>query len=246
MDPLELRLKNDTSIDPEKNRPLSGRRLADCLREGADRFGWSDRPTTPAQPARRRLAHRLRRRVIDARALPDEDRGAGADRPRGVRARPVGHDRPRDGHLHDRRAGRGAAAQRRCRPGAGGAGADRFSEGLGRGRLVGIGQYLGRDRHGLPGAARARAGRGGDVVQRPLRRGAAALSARARGDGKLDQGRRHAELQQNSIYTYGATYAEVGVDAYTGEVRLRRMVGVFSCGQDPQRQDGAVAAASAG
>ena len=47
MDPLELRLKNDTAIDPEKNRPLSGRRLADCLREGAERFGWDDRPTTP-------------------------------------------------------------------------------------------------------------------------------------------------------------------------------------------------------
>ena len=59
MDPLELRLKNDTAIDPEKNRPLSGRRLADCLREGAERFGWDERPIDAGQPSRRRLAHRL-------------------------------------------------------------------------------------------------------------------------------------------------------------------------------------------
>jgi xanthine dehydrogenase YagR molybdenum-binding subunit len=35
----------------------------------------------------------------------------------------------------------------------------------------------------------------------------------------------------NSIHTYGAHFAEVGVDADTGEVRLRRMLGVFSAGR---------------
>jgi xanthine dehydrogenase YagR molybdenum-binding subunit len=48
MDPVELRIKNDTDIDPELNLPLSGRRLADCLRDGAQRFGWDQRPMTPA------------------------------------------------------------------------------------------------------------------------------------------------------------------------------------------------------
>jgi xanthine dehydrogenase YagR molybdenum-binding subunit len=33
-----------------------------------------------------------------------------------------------------------------------------------------------------------------------------------------------------SIYAYGAHFAEVGVDADTAEVRLRRMLGVFSAG----------------
>ena len=31
-----------------------------------------------------------------------------------------------------------------------------------------------------------------------------------------------------SIHTYGAQFAEVGVDADTGEIRLRRMLGVFA------------------
>ena len=34
-----------------------------------------------------------------------------------------------------------------------------------------------------------------------------------------------------SIHTYGAHFAEVGVDADTAEIRLRRMLGVFSVGR---------------
>jgi xanthine dehydrogenase YagR molybdenum-binding subunit len=34
-----------------------------------------------------------------------------------------------------------------------------------------------------------------------------------------------------SIHAYGAQFAEVGVDADTGEVRLRRMLGVFAAGR---------------
>src|SRR5205814_2020248 len=48
IDPVALRLKNDTQVDPELGVPLNGRRLADCLREGARRFGWDQRPKRPA------------------------------------------------------------------------------------------------------------------------------------------------------------------------------------------------------
>jgi hypothetical protein len=48
IDPLQLRLINDTDIDPELGVPLNGRRLGDCLREGAKRFGWDQRPPKPA------------------------------------------------------------------------------------------------------------------------------------------------------------------------------------------------------
>ena len=42
MDPVELRVRNDTQVDPEKpDRPFSQRNLVRCLREGAERFGWS-------------------------------------------------------------------------------------------------------------------------------------------------------------------------------------------------------------
>ncbi|WP_116090145.1 aldehyde oxidoreductase molybdenum-binding subunit PaoC [Sphingomonas crusticola] len=49
MDPVEFRIVNDTQVDPEKpNRPYSQRHLIECLRTGADRFGWSRRKAKPA------------------------------------------------------------------------------------------------------------------------------------------------------------------------------------------------------
>lgn len=48
MDPVELRLCNDTDVDPEHpERRFTQRRLANCLREGAKRFGWDQRPAKP-------------------------------------------------------------------------------------------------------------------------------------------------------------------------------------------------------
>ncbi|MGN6250331.1 MAG: xanthine dehydrogenase family protein molybdopterin-binding subunit [Marmoricola sp.] len=44
IDPIELRVRNDPDTDPDTGRPWSSRRLVDCLREGAERFGWADRP----------------------------------------------------------------------------------------------------------------------------------------------------------------------------------------------------------
>ena len=47
-------------------------------------------------------------------------------------------------------------------------------------------------------------------------------------DGEIQPGRTLTEFSQQS---YGAHFAEVGVDADTGEVRLRRMLGVFTAGR---------------
>jgi xanthine dehydrogenase YagR molybdenum-binding subunit len=48
MDPVEFRVVNDTQVDPEKaDRPFSQRKLVECLRIGAERFGWSQRNTRP-------------------------------------------------------------------------------------------------------------------------------------------------------------------------------------------------------
>jgi xanthine dehydrogenase YagR molybdenum-binding subunit len=48
LDPVELRLRNDTQTDPEQQLPFGSRHLAECLREGAARFGWHRRVATPA------------------------------------------------------------------------------------------------------------------------------------------------------------------------------------------------------
>ena len=48
MDPIAFRILNDTKVDPEKpSRPFSQRRLIDCMRTGAVEFGWKDRSATP-------------------------------------------------------------------------------------------------------------------------------------------------------------------------------------------------------
>jgi xanthine dehydrogenase YagR molybdenum-binding subunit len=48
LDPVELRVRNDTQVDPEKpERPFSQRNLVRCLREGAERFGWQRRNAAP-------------------------------------------------------------------------------------------------------------------------------------------------------------------------------------------------------
>lgn len=50
MDPVELRVVNDTQVDPgDPSRPFSQRHLVECLRTGAEKFGWSRRHAKPAQ-----------------------------------------------------------------------------------------------------------------------------------------------------------------------------------------------------
>ncbi len=44
IDPIELRIRNEPEVDPETGKPWSSRHLVECLREGAERFGWADRP----------------------------------------------------------------------------------------------------------------------------------------------------------------------------------------------------------
>jgi xanthine dehydrogenase YagR molybdenum-binding subunit len=51
VDPIELRVRNEPEVDPETGNPWSDRRLVECLRTGAERFGWGGRD--PAPGARR-------------------------------------------------------------------------------------------------------------------------------------------------------------------------------------------------
>jgi xanthine dehydrogenase YagR molybdenum-binding subunit len=46
-DPVALRLANDTATDAVTKRPLSSRRMAECLKRGAERFGWAKRTMAP-------------------------------------------------------------------------------------------------------------------------------------------------------------------------------------------------------
>lgn len=47
IDPVELRLRNISDVDPNTGHPWSSSGLADCLRQGAERFGWDGRDPAP-------------------------------------------------------------------------------------------------------------------------------------------------------------------------------------------------------
>ncbi|QJU56980.1 xanthine dehydrogenase family protein molybdopterin-binding subunit [Sphingomonas sp. AP4-R1] len=50
MDPVQLRIVNDTQVDPAKpDHPFSERHYVECLRTGAEKFGWAKRNPKPGQ-----------------------------------------------------------------------------------------------------------------------------------------------------------------------------------------------------
>ncbi|MTV40932.1 aldehyde oxidoreductase molybdenum-binding subunit PaoC [Duganella radicis] len=50
MDPITFRIINDTTVDPaQRDRKFSTRRFVDCLRLGAQRFGWDKRNPQPGK-----------------------------------------------------------------------------------------------------------------------------------------------------------------------------------------------------
>jgi xanthine dehydrogenase YagR molybdenum-binding subunit len=84
IDPVELRIRNEPDVEPESGVPFSSRNLVACLREGAERFGWIGRDPTPGArsdgrwligtgvasstyPARRRPSQAIARAEPDGR-----------------------------------------------------------------------------------------------------------------------------------------------------------------------------------
>ncbi|WP_139979625.1 xanthine dehydrogenase family protein molybdopterin-binding subunit [Nocardioides litoris] len=47
VDPVDLRVRNEPDRDPETGKPWNDRRLVECLQRGAERFGWAGRPAEP-------------------------------------------------------------------------------------------------------------------------------------------------------------------------------------------------------
>jgi xanthine dehydrogenase YagR molybdenum-binding subunit len=49
MDPIELRIRNEPLQNPEDGTPYSARKLVECMKEGARLFGWDKRSKIPGQ-----------------------------------------------------------------------------------------------------------------------------------------------------------------------------------------------------
>ena len=77
VDPVELRLRNDTDTDPYSGRPFSTRALRECLTKGAARFGWDKRTPEPRSMRDGRYPHRTGRGCSDLHALAMAGKSAG-------------------------------------------------------------------------------------------------------------------------------------------------------------------------
>jgi xanthine dehydrogenase YagR molybdenum-binding subunit len=210
LDPIELRLRNDTEIDPERDRPFSSRHLADALREGAARFGWDKRVAKPASVRDGRwfvglgVASAIRGDTLQSAA---------------ARARIE-----RGGRLTVELAmtdiGTGSytiltqiAAETMDLP------IDRVTVRLGDTRFPPTAGSGGSFGSGTSGAAVL-------AACRKLKAGLASGTAEAVGSVT--------PAEQDGAYShagFGAHFAEVGVDRDTGETRVRRMLGVFAAGR---------------
>ena len=234
VDPVELRVLNEPQLDPEKDVPFSGRRLVECMREGASRFNWSART---AQPGLRRDGNDLIG-IGMAAAIRMHFQGA-------TRAA-VRMDR--DGHVFVRSdmtdIGTGTytilaqvaanalgvplssvavALARSDLPPSGGSGgswgASNTSNAVHRAC-----EALKLKVFGPQGAATAKPC---DLAREVAHRFPGGIE----GEGSIVGMADDPNFKNYSQHTYGASFAEVAVNTVTGEIRLRRMLGVFSAGR---------------
>ncbi|WUI01165.1 xanthine dehydrogenase family protein molybdopterin-binding subunit [Spirillospora sp. NBC_00431] len=231
IDPVELRIRNDTDREPESGLPFSSRNLVACLKEGAERFGWAGRDPAPGvrwegrkligtgvaastYPAYMRPNRAMARAEPDGRftvRIAAADIGTGA---RTTLALIAAETLKAD--LGDVTVELGDSAFPRASVAGGSAGTAgwgtavvRACEAL-RGKLNGAvaGGRGGSSPHTEDGAV-------------PPEGLEASADTTEEVDGR-DEYARHA---------FGAQFAEVEVDADTGEVRVRRMLGVFAAGR---------------
>ncbi|MBA4794065.1 MAG: xanthine dehydrogenase family protein molybdopterin-binding subunit [Phenylobacterium sp.] len=253
LDPVELRLRNEPERDPETGKPFSVRQLARCLTEGAQRFGWDRRNPKPGQVRDGRwlvgmgMAAAIRGNFL----LPAKA---------GVRIDADGTVTLRQGMTDIGTGTYTILAQITAEtlgvpleqvrvelgdsdfppaPGSGGqfgaatAGSAAFAAGMNLRRA--LAELATGDPHSpLYGddPELVTFGSGNIAVANraePLDR----LVARAAPDGVYVEGAitPAADARDYSQHTYGAHFAEVGVDPDTGETRLRRMFGVFAAGR---------------
>lgn len=205
MDPVELRIVNEPGTEPESGLPFSSRHLADCLREGADRFGWAGRDPRPGASRRGRW---LVGTGVAASTYPARRRPSTAE------ARAV------DGGYEVRIAA--ADIGTGARTVLGELAASVLGVDAARVRVV-----LGHS--ALPHAPLAGGSMGtaswGSAV-------AAACEALLKNGehGSADTTRDVANDEKWARHSFGAQFAEVLVDPLTGEIRVPRLLGVFAAG----------------
>ncbi|MDJ0385629.1 xanthine dehydrogenase family protein molybdopterin-binding subunit [Streptomyces sp. G-G2] len=215
IDPIELRLRNEPASEPDSGRPFSSRHLVECLREGADRFGWAEHRTP------RREGPLLRGTGVAAATYPVLISPSTAR----ARAHPDGTYTV---EVNATDIGTGARTVL----------AQVAADALGV-PLASVTALVGHT--GLPAASLAGGSSGTASWGWAVHDACDALAARlARHHGPLPPGGLSASAdttrsaQQKSPYArhaFGAHFADVQVDTVTGEVRVRRLLGVYAAGR---------------
>ncbi|WP_327294812.1 xanthine dehydrogenase family protein molybdopterin-binding subunit [Streptomyces sp. NBC_01197] len=217
IDPIELRARNEPELGPVSGLPFSGRNLHGCFREGARRFGWADRDPRPGLRA-------------DGRWLIGTGTAA-ASFPAGVAPSTAAVTAEADGTFTVRISaadiGTGArTALTLVAADALEAAPDRIRVRIGDsdfGPAMIAGGSMGTRSWAwaitaAAGELRERLVPGADIPPE----GITVRSDTTEAVGALEQKERH---------SFGAQFAEVAVDVATGEVRVRRMLGIFSAGR---------------
>lgn len=241
MDPVRFRVINDTTSDPEKpGRRFSQRRLVDCLRIGAERFGWNARKAEPGQTRDGRwligmgVAAAFRNNLVmksAARVRLDRsgvvtvetdmtDIGTGSYTVIAQTAAEM------MGVPLDKVVVRLGDSDFPVSAGSGGQwGANSATAGV-YAACVKLREAVAA-KLGLPADAEFADGqvRGGGRSA-PLARAAEAAELVA--EDAMEYGDLDKQFQQS---TFGAHFVEVAVDAYTGETRVRRMLAVCAAGR---------------
>lgn len=253
IDPIELRVRNEPNVDPTTGKPYSSRSLVACMREGAARFGWDRRNTQPGQvrdgrflvglgmsaairsnylmPARATIGLNVEGVATIRQAMTDIGTGTYTILAQ-VAAEALGLK------VADIRVDIGDSEFPPA-PGSGGS----FGAASAASAVLDAAMNLRR------AAAKLAVGDpdsplfGADPTEPIFAEGAILIGNRAikltellsrtAPEGLTAMGRVEvpAEYNDYSQHAHGAHFCEVGVDPLTGEIRLRRMLGVFAAGR---------------
>ena len=238
IDPIELRKRNEPPRDPEKDVPFSSRRLTACLDRGAELFGWSGRQ---APGARREgewlvgmgVAAAARTNFLQASSarvsITDEglavvetdmtDIGTGSYTVLGQIAAellglPIERVRVRLGDTDF--------------PPSAGSGGSWGAASSGSSVYLACAELRSKIADKLGVADDTLSFADGTVIADNRQHALGEVGGGMAAIGTIKPGSMDKQFNQAS---YGAHFADVGVNAVTGEVRVRRMLGVFAAGR---------------